>query len=255
MQTNVVGNALRNEREMRGLSLEEISRETHIAVKHLEALERQAFELVPGEFYCRYYIKCFLRACGADENYFFNKYKNQLDELCGGSERQHLTQCLDKFPYSRFKRNKKLLLALLLLPAMLLVGWGIGRYGSALRRLIFSLWSQPAGSQTVERAALTASLPAAVPATPGQASPLQVAIDFLEPCWLRVEKEGQKLSERVYGKGESLTLSGNQILLVLGNPAGVRLRVNGREVTYLRKLGRSERLLLTPASLATLFQQ
>ena len=44
---------LRRERELRGISLKQISDDTKIGVRFLQALEEDKLELIPGEFYRR----------------------------------------------------------------------------------------------------------------------------------------------------------------------------------------------------------
>jgi len=61
-----LGRSLRQEREQRQLSLEEISRLTRIPMRTLEHLENDRVDSLAGEIYVRGYLKAYARAMGLD---------------------------------------------------------------------------------------------------------------------------------------------------------------------------------------------
>ncbi|MGA2987498.1 MAG: RodZ domain-containing protein [Terriglobia bacterium] len=61
------GENLRREREMRGVSLEEISSATKISLRFLEAIEREDFTKLPGGIFSRSFIRTYARYLGLDE--------------------------------------------------------------------------------------------------------------------------------------------------------------------------------------------
>jgi len=61
------GENLRREREMRGVSLEEISSATKISMRFLEAIEREEFSKLPGGIFSRSFIRTYARYLGLDE--------------------------------------------------------------------------------------------------------------------------------------------------------------------------------------------
>jgi cytoskeleton protein RodZ len=61
------GENLRREREMRGVSLEEISSATKISLRFLEAIEREDFSKLPGGIFSRSFIRTYARYLGLDE--------------------------------------------------------------------------------------------------------------------------------------------------------------------------------------------
>ena len=65
---------LKRERELRGISLKQISDDTRIGVRFLDALERDRLELIPGEFYRRSYLRAYVRYLGLDEDRAVNAY-------------------------------------------------------------------------------------------------------------------------------------------------------------------------------------
>jgi cytoskeletal protein RodZ len=66
-ETSGLGELLRHARERRGLTLEQISNETKIPRRHLEAIERDNLAAVPGGFYRRAQIRTFARVVGLDQ--------------------------------------------------------------------------------------------------------------------------------------------------------------------------------------------
>ncbi len=65
---------LRRERELRGISLKQISEETRIGVRFLQALEDDRLDVIPGEFYRRSYLRAYTRYLGLDEERALNAY-------------------------------------------------------------------------------------------------------------------------------------------------------------------------------------
>jgi len=69
------GENLRREREMRGVSLEEISSATKISIRFLEAIEREDFSKLPGGIFSRSFIRSYARYLGLDEERAVAEYQ------------------------------------------------------------------------------------------------------------------------------------------------------------------------------------
>jgi len=63
-----IGELLRRAREHRGLTLQEIARETKLPQRHLEALENDNQAVMPAGFYERAEIRTYARAVGLDQD-------------------------------------------------------------------------------------------------------------------------------------------------------------------------------------------
>jgi|GEM_PF-6231570 Uncharacterized protein conserved in bacteria len=187
----IVGQALRKEREARGVSLADIAAETRISTRFLQALEDEEFDLFPGKFYIHYYIKNYLQACGADETSFFNTYRQHLDGILNRGGAPPPDQYMQKMNYARFRRNRTLLLAalglaVLALLAYLLLGPPRCLERMAPRRPAVSLAIPPFSSHLLpieDELCLTRA-------------PLQARLALDAPCWLSLwrgsEKSGRK---------------------------------------------------------------
>jgi cytoskeleton protein RodZ len=61
------GEHLRREREMRGVSLEEISVATKISIRFLQAIENEELSKLPGGIFTRSFVRAYARYLGLDE--------------------------------------------------------------------------------------------------------------------------------------------------------------------------------------------
>jgi cytoskeletal protein RodZ len=68
------GAYLKAQRELRGISLEEISNETKIPVRHLQALEGNEQDELPDEVFVKGYIKAYADSIGADADEVLSAY-------------------------------------------------------------------------------------------------------------------------------------------------------------------------------------
>ena len=62
-----IGEQLRLAREGRGIPLREISDQTRISVRYLEAIESNDYDRLPGGVFTRSFIKAYARCVGYDE--------------------------------------------------------------------------------------------------------------------------------------------------------------------------------------------
>jgi cytoskeleton protein RodZ len=68
VRTEGFGQRLRQQREMRGISLDEIAATTKIGTRFLRALEDEQFELLPGGIFNKGYVRAYARHLGIDED-------------------------------------------------------------------------------------------------------------------------------------------------------------------------------------------
>lgn len=69
-----IGERLRSARQALGLSLEEIESLTHIRRSYLEALEREAFEALPGPAYARGFLRAYASCLGLPPQDLLERY-------------------------------------------------------------------------------------------------------------------------------------------------------------------------------------
>jgi cytoskeleton protein RodZ len=74
MSSTPFGEHLKREREMRGVSLEEVSAATRISTRFLEAIESDKWESLPGGVFNRGFIRSVARYLGLDEDSMVAEY-------------------------------------------------------------------------------------------------------------------------------------------------------------------------------------
>ncbi|MBN9652915.1 helix-turn-helix domain-containing protein [Halobacillus sp. GSS1] len=122
-----IGERLREARESKGLSLESLQETTKIQKRYLQAIEKNEFQVLPGKFYTRAFIREYASAVGLDPEVVMEEHKGELPTFDEESSVQ----------YSRVQRTKKEATqksgpSSRVLPTILTVGLIIG--------LIFVVW-------------------------------------------------------------------------------------------------------------------
>jgi cytoskeleton protein RodZ len=246
----IVGQALKKEREARGVSLADIVGETRISSRFLQALEDEEFDLFPGKFYIHYYMKNYLRACGADETAFFNTYQDYLNQVTKNVPETPPDLYMQKMAYLKFRKSRKIFMAILWLAILVLLGYLLlgppGLLDAVLR-------NKPAASFTVPAFSDHLLRPEADDC-PSEA-PLTANLAFNAPCWLQMWRGGEKVAERTFAKGEVFSLHGYQLILVVANPQALRLTLNGRQVSYFRSSATAVKLILNPGNLQEILRR
>jgi cytoskeleton protein RodZ len=78
LQETGIGPALRKARLLRGKSLEEASRETHIRADYLRALERERFDTLLGDVYVRGFLRSYSAYLGLDPTKVLTVYNRHF---------------------------------------------------------------------------------------------------------------------------------------------------------------------------------
>jgi cytoskeleton protein RodZ len=77
------GERLKKFRELKGLSVEDVSRASKINPRFISALEDNNFDGLPGGVFNRGFIKAYARCCGADEGELLTEYDQLLRQTRG----------------------------------------------------------------------------------------------------------------------------------------------------------------------------
>jgi cytoskeleton protein RodZ len=161
MEKTTFGGHLRREREMRGVSLEEISTATRIGVRFLEALENEQWDRLPGGVFNRGFIRAVARFLGLDEENLVGEYA-LLTQDKPEKAVWNTAASADRAATEKASRRQVWVWALLV--ALVLLGGGGAlawrEYGATLRS-----WRNPPSEPP---AALTPPPPASVAATGGR---------------------------------------------------------------------------------------
>lgn len=74
------GQELRREREVRGISLDDITNATKISNRHLVALETSHFDALPGGVFNKGIVRGYARVVGIDENAWIDRFMAAYQE-------------------------------------------------------------------------------------------------------------------------------------------------------------------------------
>src|SRR5882762_4201299 len=75
-----IGEQLRLAREERGIGLREISTQTRISIRYLEAIETNDYKRLPGGIFNRSFVKSYARCVGFDEKQAIEGYARLMRE-------------------------------------------------------------------------------------------------------------------------------------------------------------------------------
>ena len=105
------GAYLKSERELRGVTIDEVASKTKIHARYLHALENNQFEKLPGEVFINGFIRSMAKVIGADENELLSAYSDIIKEA--PHDDKNLSTLLKKKP--KLNINFILLLSLVIL--------------------------------------------------------------------------------------------------------------------------------------------
>lgn len=234
------GNWLRQQREVREITLREIADASKISFRYLEAFEQDRFDVLPAGIFARGFLRQYARYVGLDGDDVVNRYLSAQQSLEPEEDGPEAAA-------GATRRNNHwlitVLLVLALLIALALVALA-GFYSERKRQGNESdqtRSSAPAPSQAVGSpprpdpvAAPTQEPARGLPAETVETSspspaPLQVELAVTENCWAVIRVDGQRHLQRELTTGERLSLEAQDaVVLTLGNAGGVQVRVNGQ---------------------------
>ncbi len=223
MEKGTFGEHLRREREMRGVSLDEVSQATRIGTRFLEALENEHWKDLPGGVFNRGFLRSIARYLGLDEEALVAEYAQTTNDRPQVAE--WATSAADRGVETRVKRGRHLgwLVTLLLLVAAGAGGWwGWTQYGGTLRAWrsplpaipqtkppaapVVAPSSESSGTSTpvtnAGGAAAPASATGGVPQSPAPAE-LELRVEASRATEVSIVADGKPLFQGRMSQGES----------------------------------------------------
>lgn len=218
-ETPSFGTWLRSQRKIREVPLGEIADATKISIRYLEALEQDRFDVLPATVFAKGFLREYAQFVGLDPDEVVNSYITAL-ELPAHEDLDDAARSgrAGRLEGNDSRRNQWLLIGALIVALALiafLIYWGGTRKG------------EEALAPKIAAPVLPAAPPRPAEEAPTEAE-LTVTIDFTEDCWVEAEVDGRRRISELHVQGESLRLeAADEVRLVLGNPGGVHLEVNG----------------------------
>jgi cytoskeletal protein RodZ len=233
-----LGQELRRERELRGISLREISDTTRINLRFLQALEEDRLDVIPGAFFVRAILRAYARGIGIDEDQVLNKYQ----ETHTFEEQLQYGESLASPPPRRKPISRLFVRKIVWIPALAVAAAGVGLF------LFLTYFRPPEKAQpAAEKSAPTATAQIEVPKRNPPLEPqplieeadrLRLSMLFTEETWIRVTADGKPVWDGIKNGGDTLDVGAEQeVLLSIGNAAGLNLTINGRKAKPLGPSG------------------
>lgn len=130
---------MRLEREARGIALRDISEQTRISMRYLEAIESDDYKRLPGGIFNRSFIRAYAKFIGYDENDAIEDYARTMRER-GEADDDDTPKSFHSLVYTDDAANQKrsplmtLLLAIIILAILsAAVYFGLRFYNRSLR--------------------------------------------------------------------------------------------------------------------------
>ena len=118
---STLGEFLRQEREKKGISLDQVSSETKIAVRVLQYLEKDEYQHLPAKPFIRGFIISYARFLELNPREILLQYKEFIDQKC--KERPDREKGLSGYAFERKEgEGNQQLMLWLILGAFVLVG-------------------------------------------------------------------------------------------------------------------------------------
>jgi cytoskeleton protein RodZ len=225
------GDKLRREREMRGVTLEEISESTKIGTRSLRALEQEDFEKLPGGIFNKGFVRAYSRFLGLDEEQTvadFDLAWNEHESAKGPAPEPLVEE--EPEP-ERF--TSKLLLAVLMVVIAVAAGWyALQNYRGA--RIVKSQVPAPHDSQRVSSAQPE---PASPSVTPGdrqssEAIPSAATSNGSPESPKPLSNSNSEANPAASGKASDKPPNGT-VSRTADSPAPIRVEVFAREDSWL----------------------
>lgn len=223
-----VGQRLREAREAKGLSVEDIAAQTRIPTRHLLSLETSEWDKLPAATYSVGFAKNYAGAIGLDRD----EIGEQLRAEMGGTRsaaamHPEIYEAVD--PARTMPRGLVIAALGLLAVVVLAFTWLNNRSLEA--------------DEPVAEAANVAT-PAPVTAAPAPAQPpitAQVVLTASEPVWIQVKDGGTTLHEAELAAGQSFTVPASAVAPVLttGKPEALRIMVGTTQAPPVGEPGRT----------------
>ena len=214
-----LGQDLKRERELRCISLKEISSSTKISLRFLQALEEDRLDILPGNFFIKAILRTYAKCIGLEEDYVLNKYYETSLELEQSLEPKQIKR---KTRPVVTKNIKKLIYSLALIIILLLF----------LFFLYYLFFLKKQTSSPTEESRASTHLQQETTLPPSRAESLvefmpeevniTIEISFLEETWLQVWADGVLKVDGLKQPGGKLMVKASKGFLIhLGNAGGI----------------------------------
>lgn len=249
MSSTPFGEHLRREREMRGVSLDEISAATRISTRFLEAIEKDQWDQLPGGVFNRGFIRSIARFLGLDED-------SLVAEYALGNSNGHTHTTVAAASPSHMPRNWRPAATAIVVVAVILAG---GIFGWHRYRVEASAWIHtrylaarggnhlapdptPPATQIPDASASTAP----APAVPSPAEVLTLKLQASKPTDVKVSADGKIVFDGAVQPGDTRQFEAqDRFEITASESSALTLELNGQPLPPIGTPGQSGSITLT----------
>ena len=277
------GASFRSARESRLLTVEMVARETRISARYLDAIENEAFDILPGGVFNRGFIRTYATKLGLDPEAKLAEYHALIADEQGTPRLRSTGNTPETRPERRI-----LPIALGALVLVIILYYALERGGVAPDETppvgetvaatgisdpapaslapvdpapasLAPVDPAPASPAPVDPAPASPAPVEPVPAIPrivdgaagtraGSADNVQILLEAHEPTWIALASDGEQLVEgMILEPGTRRTFAASEVIeLRIGNAAGLTLTVNGEQLPSLGADNQVRNLRITP---------
>ena len=218
------GEHLKRERDMREVTLAELTAGTRIGPRFLEAIENEEWEKLPGGSFTRGFVRSIAQYLGLDEEDLLSEY-----DLARGVQKTDAPS-----PYQNQLPSSPRWIPALALLALVLVAYGFFRGGSYAWQHYRA--NHPAANSTLPPLSTDSAAPIKAP------DKLELTVSTSVRSHVRILADDQTLLDADVMPGDIHHFTAaQQFQIVAADGAAVHLELNGRPITSRAALGNSSR--------------
>ncbi|MCY4586559.1 MAG: DUF4115 domain-containing protein [Bryobacterales bacterium] len=252
------GECLRDERESRGITLQEISARTRISVRFLTAIEEEEFGILPGGIFSLGFVRQYAHHVGLDSDAVAECFKTLThpatpDTFSWEENRDDhgstWVECIvDRA--REYQITGPIIVTMLLSFIVGAVMWMQWDSDSSLATIDQSLFEEGRPSPELPSTPAGAASPTTVDVRPyvenKPVKAVNVRLSISETVWIRALADGERVFQRTFHPGESRQVEADEhVSLLVGNAGGVSLSLNGKPIPPIGSSGQVRRVLLT----------
>jgi transcriptional regulator with XRE-family HTH domain len=213
-----INEELKQKRESKGKTLEDVSESTRISLKFLKAVEKGQMELLPGEFYIKSILRAYSKYLGLNEKAVLDKYYQE--ENLNNHISTKNTNGSKTSSYNPKSKNFVINFSISII-ILLLVSLSVYLISHDTEKKKISV------DEDLKLTEKSASVPG--PKTKEKKN-LTIDISIVEETWLQIFIDGKMKAEGIKKPEEHFKFNAsNEIILNLGNAGGINYRINNQE--------------------------
>ena len=243
---------LKRERELRGITLQEISDATKINIRYLRDLEEDRLDNLPGTFFIKGIIRSFAKYIGLDENTILNSYyESELHREQGQEKEEEQEEEYQKTQSTLPIKVKRIFYSILLFLALM-----------AVLTLIYIFFYHKPQEKLVEETPSTQIIQKTEPASPPETTILEeekelvLDLSFMTKTWIQIYADGELIVEGLKLEGEKVQVIAKEELLIhTGNAGGFSFTLNNQTGIQFGESGDVRRdILITLENMETFIE-